>query len=76
VLDRAGITLNKNTVPDDPRARSSPAAAHRHAVGHHAGHGEPEMAQIAELIARVLRHRTDAAELAARRSLLRLVVSA
>ena len=65
VLDRAGITLNKNTVPDDPR---SPFVASGVRIGTPAvttqGMTEPEMAQIGALIARALRVRTDDAELA------------
>jgi glycine hydroxymethyltransferase len=66
VLDQAGITLNKNTVPDDPR---SPFVASGVRIGTPSvttqGMKEPEMAAIAELIARALRHRQDPAELAA-----------
>ena len=65
-LDRAGITLNKNTVPDDPR---SPFVASGVRIGTPAvttqGMGEGEMAAIAALIARALRNRGDDAELAA-----------
>ncbi len=66
VLDAAGITLNKNTIPDDPR---SPFVTSGLRIGTPAvttqGMAEPEMAQIAALIARALRHRDDAAEIAA-----------
>jgi len=66
VLDVAGITLNKNNIPDDPR---SPFVTSGVRIGTPSvttqGMKEPEMAQIAALIARALRHRTDAAELAA-----------
>ena len=55
VLDRAGITLNKNTVPDDPR---SPFVTSGVRIGTPStttqGMGEPEMAVIADLIARTL----------------------
>jgi glycine hydroxymethyltransferase len=65
VLDEAGITLNKNTVPDDPR---SPFVASGVRIGTPAvttqGMAEAEMGEIARLIARALRGRTDAAELA------------
>jgi glycine hydroxymethyltransferase len=65
VLDRAGITLNKNTVPDDPR---SPFVTSGVRIGTPAvttqGMTEPEMAQIAQLIARALRGRSDDAEIA------------
>ena len=65
VLDRAGITLNKNTIPDDPR---SPFVTSGVRIGTPAvttqGMTEPEMGEIASLIARALRGRTDSAELA------------
>ncbi len=58
VLDRAGITLNKNTIPDDPR---SPFVTSGLRIGTPAvttqGMGEPEMAQIAGFIAEALRER-------------------
>lgn len=66
VLDQAGITLNKNTIPDDPR---SPFVTSGVRIGTPAvttqGMVEPEMGEIASLIARALRGRTDDAELAA-----------
>ena len=66
VLDQAGITLNKNTVPDDPR---SPFVTSGVRIGTPAvttqGMTEPEMAEIGALIARALRGRTDDAQLAA-----------
>jgi glycine hydroxymethyltransferase len=66
VLDLAGITLNKNTIPDDPR---SPFVTSGVRIGTPSvttqGMRQPEMAAIAELIARALRNREDPAELAA-----------
>ena len=66
VLDRAGITLNKNTIPDDPR---SPFVTSGVRIGTPAvttqGMTEPEMEQIASLIARALRGRESEAEIAA-----------
>ena len=60
VLDRAGITLNKNTVPDDPR---SPFVTSGVRIGTPStttqGMGEPEMERIAELIVRTLKGRDD-----------------
>ena len=60
VLDRAGITLNKNTVPDDPR---SPFVTSGVRIGTPSittqGMKESEMAEIAEFIARTLRGRDD-----------------
>jgi glycine hydroxymethyltransferase len=65
-LDRAGITLNRNTIPDDPR---SPFVTSGVRIGTAAtttqGMKEPEMDAIARLIARALRHRDDDTELAA-----------
>ena len=64
VLDRAGITLNKNTIPNDPR---SPFVTSGLRIGTPAvttaGMTEPEMAEIAALIGRALRHRDDEAVL-------------
>ncbi len=69
VLDEGGITLNKNNVPDDPR---SPFVTSGVRIGTPSvttqGMKEPQMVQIAELIARVLRQRTDAAAVAAAKS--------
>ncbi len=66
VLDRAGITLNRNTVPGDPR---SPFVTSGLRIGTPAvttqGMTEPEMATIGRLIARALASRADDAELAA-----------
>lgn len=60
VLDEGGVTLNKNTVPDDPR---SPFVTSGVRIGTPSvttqGMKEPEMALIAELIARILRNRAD-----------------
>ncbi len=68
-LDQAGITLNKNTVPDDPR---SPFVTSGLRIGTPAvttqGMKEPEMARIAELITRVLRAPEDEGELKAVRT--------
>ena len=65
VLDRTGITCNRNTIPDDPR---SPFVTSGLRLGTAAettaGMGEGEMATIAELIGRTLRHRGDTDALA------------
>ncbi len=65
-LDRSGITLNKNTVPNDPR---SPFVTSGLRIGTPAvttaGMGEAEMGEIARLISRVLRRPDDEAESAA-----------
>jgi glycine hydroxymethyltransferase len=72
VLDRAGITCNRNTIPDDPR---SPFVTSGLRLGSAAettaGMGPEEMAQIAGLIGRTLRARTDEAEVAAVRAEVR-----
>ncbi|MCY4193165.1 MAG: serine hydroxymethyltransferase, partial [bacterium] len=69
VLDRAGITLNKNTVPDDPR---SPFVTSGVRIGTPAtttqGMGAGEMELIAALIGRTLRRRGDDAAVAEVRS--------
>jgi len=60
VLDEAGITVNKNTVPDDPR---SPFVTSGLRLGTPSvttqGMGETEMATIATMIASALRDRGD-----------------
>jgi glycine hydroxymethyltransferase len=65
-LDRAGITLNKNQIPNDPR---SPFVSSGLRIGTPAvttaGMGEKEMEAIARLIGRVLRRPDDPAETAA-----------
>lgn len=65
VLDEAGITLNKNTVPDDPR---SPFVTSGVRIGTPSvttqGMKEAEMPVIASLIAEALRHRDDASRVA------------
>ena len=65
VLDDAGISLNKNTVPDDPR---SPFVTSGVRIGTPAvttqGMGTDEMVIVADLIARALRRRDDAAAIA------------
>ncbi|MEO7836731.1 MAG: serine hydroxymethyltransferase [Acidimicrobiales bacterium] len=65
VLDGAGITLNKNQIPNDPR---SPFVTSGVRIGTPAvttaGMGEDDMAHIATLIGRALRQRTDAIALA------------
>jgi glycine hydroxymethyltransferase len=76
VLDEAGITLNKNTVPDDPR---SPFVTSGVRIGTPSvttqGMSEPEMATIATLIARTLRERSNPDEVAAVRDEVRALCS-
>jgi glycine hydroxymethyltransferase len=65
-LDRAGISLNENTVPDDPRP---PYISSGLRIGTPAvttqGMRAPEMAQVASLIHQVLSHREDEGAVAA-----------
>jgi glycine hydroxymethyltransferase len=69
VLDEAGITLNKNTVPNDPR---SPFVTSGLRIGTPSvttqGMTEAEMSTIARLIAQALRGRDDASVVAAVRA--------
>jgi glycine hydroxymethyltransferase len=69
VLDRAGITLNRNTIPDDPR---SPFVTSGLRLGSAAettaGMGPKQMEMIAGLIGRTLRARADETEVVAVRS--------
>ncbi|MDP2291159.1 MAG: serine hydroxymethyltransferase, partial [Actinomycetota bacterium] len=66
VLDLGGVTLNKNTIPNDPR---SPFVTSGVRIGTPSvttqGMTEAQMPVIAELIARILRHRADPAAVAA-----------
>jgi len=77
VLDRAGITCNRNTIPDDPR---SPFVTSGLRLGSAAettaGMGPKEMARIAGLIGRTLRGRTDEAQVAAVRAEVREMCAA
>ncbi|MDQ6927039.1 MAG: serine hydroxymethyltransferase [Actinomycetota bacterium] len=65
VLDRAGITLNKNQIPGDPR---SPFVTSGLRIGTAAmttaGMGDAEMTEIAPLISLALRRREDPSALA------------
>jgi glycine hydroxymethyltransferase len=68
VLDQAGITLNKNTIPDDPR---SPFVTSGLRIGTPSvttqGMEEPQMADIARLLATALRERKNPEALASLR---------
>lgn len=72
VLDEAGITLNRNSIPDDPR---SPFVTSGLRIGTPAvttqGMTEPEMAKIGQLIARTLRSRNEPSEVMAIREEVR-----
>ena len=68
-MDRAGITANRNTIPDDPRSPFITSGLRLGTAAETtAGMGTAEMATIATLIARALRSRNDEAQLAAIRS--------
>ena len=60
ILDLGGVTLNRNTIPDDPR---SPFVTSGVRIGVASvttqGMGAKEMGQIAEFTARILRQRDD-----------------
>jgi glycine hydroxymethyltransferase len=61
ILDEAGITLNKNNIPNDPR---SPFVTSGVRIGTPSVTTQPEMALIAEYIATTLRNRANPAAVA------------
>jgi glycine hydroxymethyltransferase len=64
VLDRAGITTNRNTIPDDPRSAFITSGLRvGTAAETTAGMKEKEFETIASLMAHALRHREDDAVL-------------
>ena len=64
VLDRAGITCNRNTIPDDPRSPFITSGLRLGSAAQTtAGMGPAEMATVGELIGRTLRGRHDDAVL-------------
>ena len=77
VLDRAGITCNRNTIPDDPR---SPFITSGLRLGTAAltttGMGAGEMARIGALIGRTLHQRADETAVAAIRAEVRELCAA
>ncbi len=65
VLDRAGITTNRNTIPDDPRSPFITSGLRVGAAAETtAGMREGEFEMIAALMARTLRQRDDDAAIA------------
>jgi len=64
VLDRVGITLNKNMIPDDPRKPMDPSGVR---LGTPAittrGMKEPEMEQLGAFMLRAIEHRENESEL-------------
>jgi len=65
VLDRAGITLNRNTIPDDPRSAFVTSGLRLGSAAQTtAGMGPDDMGRIAALIGDALRGRGDDAALA------------
>jgi glycine hydroxymethyltransferase len=69
VLDRAGITCNRNTIPDDPRTPFVTSGLRLGTAAQTtAGMGTAEMQHIAGLIARTLQARSDEGEITAVRS--------
>ncbi len=65
VLDRAGITCNRNTIPDDPRSPFITSGLRLGSAAQTtAGMGRAEMRTIGALIGRTLRHRDDEAVVA------------
>jgi glycine hydroxymethyltransferase len=69
VLDRAGITCNRNTIPDDPRSAFVTSGLRLGSAAETtAGMGTGEMRLVADLIVRTLKARTDEGEIDAVRS--------
>jgi glycine hydroxymethyltransferase len=76
VLDRAGITCNRNQIPNDPRPPFVTSGLRLGTAAETtAGMGEAEMGVVAALLARALRHRSDDAELARVRDDVRTLCS-
>jgi glycine hydroxymethyltransferase len=77
VLDRAGITCNRNTIPDDPRSAFITSGLRLGSAAQTtAGMGPPEMRTVGQLIGRTLRNRQDEAVLRAVRAEVRELCSA
>ncbi|MGH9081516.1 MAG: serine hydroxymethyltransferase [Acidimicrobiales bacterium] len=77
VLDRAGITCNRNTIPDDPRSAFITSGLRLGSAAQTtAGMGPSEMRTVGGLIARTLRHREDEGVLTAVRAEVRALCTA
>jgi glycine hydroxymethyltransferase len=77
VLDRAGITCNRNTIPDDPRSPFLTSGLRLGTAAETtAGMGLDEMRLVADLIVRTLKARTDEAEIDAVRSEVAMLCAA
>ena len=69
VLDRSGITTNRNTIPDDPRSPFLTSGLRLGSAAETtAGMGPGEMQTVADLIVRTLKARADDGEIAAVRA--------
>jgi len=77
VLDRAGITCNRNTIPDDPRSPFLTSGLRLGTAAETtAGMGPGEMQIIADLLARTLKARTDDEEIATVRAEVAMLCAA
>jgi glycine hydroxymethyltransferase len=77
VLDRAGITCNRNTIPDDPRSPFLTSGLRLGTAAETtAGMGTAEMQVVADLIVRTLEARTDDGEIAAVRKEVAMLCAA
>src|SRR5271163_3283659 len=77
VLDRAGITCNRNTIPDDPRSPFLTSGLRLGTAAETtAGMGIDEMRLVADLIVRTLKARNDEGEIAAVRSEVAMLCTA
>jgi glycine hydroxymethyltransferase len=77
VLDRAGITCNRNTIPDDPRSPFITSGLRLGSAAQTtAGMGADEMRTVGGLIGRALSHREDEATLTSVRDEVRALCAA
>ncbi len=77
LLDRVGITLNKNSIADDPRGPMDPSGIRfgTPAVTTRA-FGEKECARVAELMIEAMKNKSDDAKLTAIREEIRILCNA